>query len=393
MIEGEGIPLLPARVPEQKYISAEIKPKEPGLLARSLSEDEKKQTPLDYLLVFGQGPVLDSETNQKPDPQAQNIKAEANSWMKTVARAAGELKLAEGVKKIVLTGGKTGGDNFPSEAQLMKNILISEYGINEADIIMEDQSGKTPENLAQSLNVIDNLKLKTDDNPSIGLLGADFHLPRIRLLAQLFGIDTRHSFSAEQIFKLIAERTDNQDMLQLINKRLNPNEDLSDPDREFTLEDGNAGSRTRITNLKSFQDLSSVELTKQPSKSFMKEPTLFELMAGEESKGVKYRMLGENWYTQNLLKVPGNWVGYLGIIKDDTRLLSVLKQFNRLFPKYLLKNLGISIDGPNKTSLEEIRNILEPYRKEKRVPLSSFENRKNWGGNARKKLEQLVDNR
>ena len=108
-------------------LPVEIKPKKPGLLAESLSENEKKQTPLDYLLVFGQGPVLDSETKQGPEPQTQNVKADSILWMKTIARAAGELKLAGGVKKIVFTGGKTGGDNLPSEAQLMKDILVNEY--------------------------------------------------------------------------------------------------------------------------------------------------------------------------------------------------------------------------------------------------------------------------
>lgn len=374
-------------------LPVEIKPKKPGLLAESLSENEKKQTPLDYLLVFGQGPVLDSETKQGPEPQTQNVKADSILWMKTIARAAGELKLAGGVKKIVFTGGKTGGDNLPSEAQLMKDILVNEYRINETDIIMEDQSGKTPENLARSLNVIDDLKIKSGNNPSIGLLGADFHLPRIRLLAQLFGIDTKHAFSAEQIFKLIAERTNDQKMLQLIDQLLNPNEDLSDPDRKFALKDGNTGSRTRITDLQSFQELNSKEQAQQPSKSFVKAKTFFETLSGEEAKGIKYRMLGENWYSQSLLEVPGNWVGYLGLIKENTRLLSVLKQFNELFPNYLSENLKIHLDDSNQTAPEKIREILEPYRKEKRASLSSSENRKNWGENARKKLENLVNNR
>jgi hypothetical protein len=122
----------------------EIKPKERGLLVKNLTENERKTTgKVDYLIVCGQGPVLDEDTLQKPDDKKEQVRETAISWMKTIARATGELKLAGMVDKIVLTGGKTGGEKYTSEAELMKRILVEEYHISEQDIIIEDGAIKS----------------------------------------------------------------------------------------------------------------------------------------------------------------------------------------------------------------------------------------------------------
>ena len=46
--------------------------------------------------------------------------------------------------KVIVTGGK-GTDTLPPEAQVMKRVLIEEYGIEEGRILVEDQSSKTLE--------------------------------------------------------------------------------------------------------------------------------------------------------------------------------------------------------------------------------------------------------
>lgn len=373
MNEGGEVLFLPPTKPVEKSIQ-EVKPHHPGALRDCLSENEKKPSgKVDYLMVFGQGPVLDKETMDKPDPNKKEINNEAISWMKTIARAAGELKLAGATDKIILTGGKTGGENSKSEAELMKDILTNEYHIPEGDIILEDKATNTLTNFALTLNRIDSQVNKFDQQAKIGLLGADFHLARIDLLAKKFGIKAEQAFSAEQIFKLIGQRTGDEQMVDLINKRLNPNEDLLPND-------------SRI-NWKDFQSLPSEEKAKQPSRSTMKAKTYFEEQPGIEgkSKDILSMFAGENRWTAGLLDIPEYWIGYLGQIENNERLMSILKNENLIKPEEL-KKLDISLEE----TPEKIKQKLLPYTEEKRkMPEENLGQAANWTNLTRQKLEEI----
>src|SRR3989339_38638 len=270
-----------------KTTSVEIKPSKLGLLAESLKPNERTQTnhKLDYLLVFGQGPVLDDTTKLKPESEATDVKEVAIAWMKNSARAAGELYIEGATKKIILTGGKTGGAEYKSEAELMRDILIQEYKVPEEDIILENEATNTLENIPKSLNKIDLLKSTTgSEKPKIGLLGADFHIPRIRMLADIFGITDHKSFSAEQIFRTIAYKLEDSGEIQNINEArtihqqldalLSMNDDLSFPGSRFV----------RTENLDQFQ---ADALKSQFSHSTMLSPTLFENQVGKEREGFR----------------------------------------------------------------------------------------------------------
>lgn len=324
----------------ENYTSLEIKPKKPGILAELLTPNERfNQPPLDDLIVFGQGPVVNIETKMKPQADNAIVEVEAISWMKSISRAAGELKKAGVVKRIILTGGRTGGESYPSEAELMKKILMEEYGIPEEDIIVENKATNTLENLVYVLNAVDK---NPEEHKKIGLLGADFHLARIRLLTKLFGINNSQAFSAESIFRLIAYKSDDKLLHHLLDRRLNPNDDLSYPESRL--------------DWHKFQELATDEKTQQPSKSALKAKTYFEEFSGEEKKGIVVRMRGENQWTYGLLEIPAYWVGYLGYLDDEQKLRTLLSEN---FSSEVLKGLGINPKAP----IENLRQELLLYTK------------------------------
>lgn len=358
-----------AEIIQTKPTSIEIKPSKPGLLRDNLKPNERTQESkkIDYLLVFGQGPVLNETTKMKPVAGQVNVKETAIAWMKNSARAAGELYLEGATKKIILTGGKTGGAEYKSEAELMRDVLVNEYHVPESDIILEDKATNTLQNIPLSLNKIDAGNSSPDSpKPKVGLLGADFHLSRIRLLAKFFGVENSQAFSAEQIFNLIAEKTNNSDMKHQIQLILNPNEDLSAPNSRINWSD-----------------------TSGDSKSALKSTTLFEEQKGSEKKGIVDRLLDENWFTFGLLEKPKYWIGYLSFLQNNNRLLSILNLVNKSSPN-LLGELGINIhDEP-----EKIKISLKKYTEaERELPPSFAEARSTkWENSPREKLESLVEN-
>ncbi len=334
--------------------TAEIKLKKPGLLKDHLSPSEHlKKPPIDDLIVFGQGPVIDVETREKPTEQTKQ--EDVNMWAKNIARAAGELKLAGVVRKIILTGGRTGGAGFLSEAELMKKILVEEYEIFENEIAVETKATNTLENFAYTLNSIDEEGKKEPQlHRTVGVLGADFHLTRIQLLAELFGLKNTQGFSAEQIFRLIAYKTGDSNLHQKLDRLLGLNDDLSAPESRLNWSD--------------FQKLTTEEKAKQESKSTMRAEAHFERFSGEDKKGIVVRWAGEQRWTRGLKEIPTYWIGYLGYLKDDNRLLSLLQN---QFSQELLTDLGINLSSP----VEVIREKLLEYTKENKrgIPPKSWE--------------------
>jgi|GEM_PF-387613 hypothetical protein len=379
MNEGGEILALPKPIeqPRQNISVNEVKPSHPGALRDCLSENEKKPSQkVDYLMVFGQGPVLDKETMDKPDPNKKKVDNEAIPWMKTIARAAGELKLADTCDKIILTGGKTGGENSKSEAELMKEILVSEYHIPENDILLEDKATNTLTNFAFTLNTMDSYAKTFDQSSKVGFLGTDFHLARIRLLAKQFGMNDFSAFSAEQIFKLIAQRTGDAELLDLINIRLNPNEDLVPDD-------------SRI-DWPAFQTLSTEEKSEQPSRSAMKAPSYYEKQPGLEagSKDILSMFGGENRWTAGLIDIPEYWIGYVGQINNNERMMLILTNPKIVKPEEL-QRLGVSLQE----SPDEIRKKLLFYTSEKRkMPEEKYFDAASWTNLTREKLEEINRN-
>ncbi len=87
---------------------------------------------------------------------------------------AAELYRTKKVKTLILSGGR-GEGNRQSEAQVMKTEALKQ-GVDEKDIVMEDQSHSTWENVLHSKN------LTTPCSSVVGISDG-YHLARIRLIA------------------------------------------------------------------------------------------------------------------------------------------------------------------------------------------------------------------
>lgn len=80
------------------------------------------------------------------------------------------------IKKIIFSGGSNGisnqdNDTIP-EAVKMKNLAI-ELGVNEEDILIDDTSNNSFENVENSFNLIGNENIS-----SIAIITSEFHLKR-----------------------------------------------------------------------------------------------------------------------------------------------------------------------------------------------------------------------
>lgn len=281
-------------------------------LKNFLETKETIREKVDYLLICGQGPVQTKKEKVKAESieNANPEDAEANSWMKFIAYAAGEIYQKGLAGKLVLTGGKTGGEQFPSEAVLMKNILIKQYSVPENDIVIEDKAKNTLQNFAFSINAIDDQNPDQTLNPSFGILGTDYHTERIHLLSTLFELPIKEMYSAEETLL----RTWGGD--------------LSEGSQKFLL------SRVIPEEAERLQ--------------------LFQLgMKGEESKSVKQRINEEKRYSACLVEVPAYWIGYIGLLQNEKRIKNILANID----KSSLETLGIN---PN-SSVEEIKKTLLPF--------------------------------
>lgn len=90
------------------------------------------------------------------------------------------------VSKIIVSGGKGQGENI-SEAQAMKIYLISK-GMDESDVIIEDESASTAANLINSSRIMKQFDLK-----SAVIVSNKYHLKRASLIAKSLDINASYS--------------------------------------------------------------------------------------------------------------------------------------------------------------------------------------------------------
>lgn len=133
---------------------------------------EKKDK--DYLIVLGAGLLGDKVTPLLADRIDRAIAFYNNQKEK-------------GVKppKIIMSGGQ-GPNEIVSEALAMKNYAL-EVGIPEKDILMEDKSTNTKENLLFSANLIK--KDSTKNNPKVLFFTTNYHVLRAGILAKSLGLN------------------------------------------------------------------------------------------------------------------------------------------------------------------------------------------------------------
>lgn len=126
---------------------------------------------LDTLIVFGYGPVEAS--------------GKLNVYARLSALAAGTLLEQGKTEQLLLTGGHTGGETLPSEAELMASYLRRNFQVVPERMTLEAHASDTIENLVLSANLLDAEKRSYD---RLGFLALQMHRPRIEYLADLVGL-------------------------------------------------------------------------------------------------------------------------------------------------------------------------------------------------------------
>ncbi|MDO8583093.1 MAG: ElyC/SanA/YdcF family protein [bacterium] len=256
---------------------------------------ENGQIPSLTLLVFGLGPVVDKKTKQQADKtQALPGEEDINFWSKTAALAVKELVEKKQVAEIIIMGGATGGVQFQTEAQLISNEL-RDLHITETPIRREDSSDNTLSNIVNFLNQYEDVP-HSPTNRHFGLMAANYHLPRVRLLMDLFKIKYDTAFSNEEIIRLTAreneDEKDGQKTLTEIEKRLDMNEASRIPWSKTDYEMG---------------------------------PGYYNLKSGTEQKSIHRRGQEENVFTRALLETPEYWIMYVGQLQSESRIREILK--------------------------------------------------------------------
>lgn len=141
---------------------------------------EKIPDHFDAVIVLGKNWREYPKTNTRPD----DLKLSIESKMSAIAGA--EMIRAGLADKIILSTGKTAGQEFPSEAEAMRDYIVKKYeNISTKDILIETQSKDTHGNAEEVLKIIQEHNLKT-----LALLTVGFHLERAEQIFNNHNIDT-----------------------------------------------------------------------------------------------------------------------------------------------------------------------------------------------------------
>lgn len=326
-------------------------PKEAELVAKPAdipNTPEVKKPSLDAILIFGQGPVMEKESRKKAGEVAKESGSEdINLWSQTLARAAAELYKRGATREIIIMGGKTGGNSYASEADLIAKTLRETYQIPENAIKLEATSTNTLENLVNVLNIYFDGNEKYKD---IGVLGTNYHLARIRLLMDLFNIQYKTAFSAEEVVRFAAregEKWDDKTLLEIEHR------------------------------------LDTVEAGKIPTEY---APGYFPQKEGTEKKDVLRRALEEDVWSRALLEIPEYWLGYLGRLGNGEKLKQILASQDQ---NILKEKFGIDVSLDNDVVIKE--KLLKVQRK---MPdLEEWIRERDWPTKSQAKLEELAEAR
>lgn len=96
--------------------------------------------------------------------------------------------LSEREDLVCIVSGGQGRDEPTSEAECMKNYLVS-HGISAERIITEPESHNTIENIKNTVEILDEAKNTTGKYPAVAVITTHFHIPRARILWSRLGIE------------------------------------------------------------------------------------------------------------------------------------------------------------------------------------------------------------
>ena len=327
--------------------------------------------PKDILLIFGQGPVINPKTGKKAEddnipPGTESI----NFWSKDLAKAAVTLYKFRSANNFVVMGGPTGGNQYQSEAALIAKDIqegLAQDNVtrdeNFPTIGLEEQSRDTLENLVNFLNLYDSDGEIEKGKVKLDVLSSPYHASRLKLLSQLFDLQIRHAYQADEVLRYGARTIQNKE---------NTGYEISlDPDKwdNDTLE--------RLDH----------QLDLYRSSNF------YANRAGTEQKHFLDRGLSDNIWTRELLERPQKWLPFVGKLKNNRRVSKILSKAELLYPEMLRENYGIENGMIIDTIKQKLRNITYEGLSEQEIASWELDNKSNkgWPAEITKKLNLLFN--
>lgn len=371
----------------------------PILESLGIPEKESGKKPIGTLIMCGQGPVQDSATKIKLESLDSAMSGyvsghEANTWMRLIARAAGELDREGDVGLIITTGKDTGGSYTkgnqqfaPTEAELMRKIIENVYG-QKAQIELEQEAKNTLFNVINAANIIDSKKESNPNDPNlenVWLIGSHFHGPRIKILASLFGFDPNHVLSAEEVLITASQIKqqqrgdkklpgfDRQKALQdLISVRLTGEPINEEGQNYFQRKTGRARSLLDRV-VEDYLKKQGIPESEMETKRREIEEKLFI----EEQKDAQARMRAERRWVRGLAMEADYVLPYSVYLKNDDRLLGFLLKFDsQTLEKYGIRKEELEAITPeNKMeAMKGVRTRIDPNRWSWEVVKQEWEN-------------------
>jgi uncharacterized SAM-binding protein YcdF (DUF218 family) len=166
--------------------------------ARGAVEGASERIPehFDALVVLGK-----NWRQYPPHPtaeQSESFNLRLSIESKISALAAGEMFESGLIDKIIFSGGKTAGKQYPSEAEEMMKYMKEKYpDIADELVLLEKESIDTADNAERIAELL-------KENPTlhkIALMTVGFHLARAEKLFEEFGIETTGFPSEEELKK------------------------------------------------------------------------------------------------------------------------------------------------------------------------------------------------
>ena len=112
---------------------------------------------------------------------------------KATAHAGGIICDKGILEKFILSGGKTQGENYPSEAELMRDYIYENISKNVADFITLESNSMTTWGNARNVKRI----LENEINKDAGLLTIGYHLPRAIKIFEIEGFSNLAPLASE----------------------------------------------------------------------------------------------------------------------------------------------------------------------------------------------------
>jgi hypothetical protein len=293
-----------------------------------------------------QGPVINTITRRKAEEDNTPPGEEGlNFWCVSLA-VAEAIRYHEGDSSgCLLLGGQTGGKVYPSESRLTQRLLIW-FGVPEEVIEMEEDSTNSLENMRNAKN------LRKTSGRRFRILGANYHVRRLRLLMDMFGISWEVGLGSHNVIRSALARG------------------FSHPTILAAIEE---------------HGLLDIPTVRDPDDS----TGFYRNQKGTEQKSYFVRAYEEDAFIRLLLEEPTNIMCYLPGFTDDADLSWVMQYNARIFPGYF-EGLGIDPFSIDPEMMAHAREVLATITR-LHVPTWIAENMPNgWPEETLTKLEALT---